>query len=54
MTSTSFDINLKVPVKEKAKYWFERKPYAAFDLRKGDSIEQTEIKSVPGITPGDS
>ena len=52
--TTSLEINLKVPGKEKAKYWFRRKPYTGFDLRRGDAGGQANIESVSSAATGDT
>ena len=41
---------LKAPVKASAKYWFSRKPYTGFDLRRGDAGGQENIESVSSVT----
>ena len=42
----TFEIDLKIPVGKKAKYWFDRKPYTTFNLRRSDAGGQANIKSV--------
>ena len=44
----------KMHTSEKAKYWFHRKPYAAFDLKRGDAGGQENIESVSCINERDS
>lgn len=48
------DAMIKMTTSERAKYWFHRKPYAAFELRRGDSGEQKNIKSISGISEGNT
>lgn len=36
----SDEINMKIPVRESARYWFKRPAYAAFELKRGDTDEQ--------------
>ncbi len=49
-----FEIDLKKPVREMAKYWFRRKPYAAFDLRRSDAGGQANIESVSSTIARDT
>jgi len=45
---------LKVPIRQSARNWFNRKPYAQFDLRRGDSGGQENIESVSSTAEGDT
>ena len=45
---------IKMTTSEKAKAWFRRKPYAAFELRRGDTGGQENIKSVSSISEGNT
>ena len=48
------DAMIKMTTSEKAKAWFRRKPYAAFELRRGDAIGQENIESVSSINEGNT
>ena len=45
---------IKMTTSEKAKAWFRRKPYAAFELRRGDTDGQENIESVSSISERDT